>query len=111
MIVGPVDPSTGRIMVEAPGGSSDPARRSPGRPSRGVRVETKLRPEVLAQVEALIATKAGADRSEVIARLVELGLILATATRQTGSGLEFHKGTVPGHDCDDWRDGKCSRCP
>jgi hypothetical protein len=55
-------------------GRHAPVRRAVrGRMVRGVRVETKLAPDVLAQVESLIGTD-GADRSEVIASLVRRGL-------------------------------------
>ena len=49
--------------------SAPAVTRRPGRPSRGVRVETKLPPELLAEVEAL-KDIIGSDRSEVIATLV-----------------------------------------
>jgi hypothetical protein len=52
---------------------AEPPRRGRGRPSRGVRVETKLRPDEVAQIEALVGVD-GADRSEVIATLVRRSL-------------------------------------
>lgn len=48
-------------------------RRPRGRPTRGVRVETKLPAEALASVEFLTRTE-GPDRSAVLARLVETGI-------------------------------------
>jgi hypothetical protein len=57
-------------------------RRGRGRPSRGVRVETKLMPEEVAQVEALIGTLGG-DRSEVLATLVRRALAATPVTERS----------------------------